>query len=144
MLRSKLQQDQLQALKSGDRVRLDTLRFILSQVKNREIEKKGELNDEETIVVLQKFKRELNESLDAAQKAGRSELEKNDRVQLAIVSEYLPAEMSDEDLKSEVERIISENKEVYEKTPKAIIGVLMKELKSKAESSRILAALNSR
>jgi uncharacterized protein YqeY len=143
MLRSKLQDDQLRALKSGDRERLDTLRFILAQVKNKEIEKKAELNDEETIVVMQKFKRELNESIDAAQKAGRTELETQSRGQLAIVSEYLPAEMSDEELKKEIGRIISENKDVYDKNPKAIIGVVMKELKTKAESPRILQALNA-
>lgn len=144
MLRAKLQQDQLQALKNSDRVRLETLRFILSQVKNKEIEKKAELSDEETIATLQKFKRELNESLDAAQKAGRPELEAQCKDQLKIVGEYLPAELSDDELKSEVERIIGENKDLYDKNPKAIIGILMKELKTKAESSRILAVLNSR
>lgn len=113
-------------------------------MKNREIEKKDELNDEETIAVLQKFKRELNESIDAAQKAARRELETQSRGQMTIVNEYLPAEMSDEDLKTQVDRIILDNKELYEKNPKAIIGILMKELKSKAESSRILAALNNR
>lgn len=144
MLRAKLQDEQLKALKSGDRQRLDTLRFILSQVKNKEIEKKAELNDEETIAVLQKFKRELNESLEAASKGERTELKKQCEAQLKITEEYLPAELSDAELKSEVERIISENKDLYDKNPKAIIGVLMKELKSKAESSRILRVLNSR
>lgn len=143
MLRSKLQDEQLQALKSGNRDRLETLRFILSQVKNREIEKKAELNDEETIVVLQKFKRELNESIEAAQKAGRPELEAQSKKQLEIVSTYLPAELGDDELKKEVERVIDANQDVYDKNPKAVIGVVMKELKGKAESQRILQILNT-
>lgn len=144
MLRAKLQGEQLQALKSGDRDRLETLRFILSQIKNREIEKKAELTDEETISTLQKFKRELNETIEAARTSGRSELLSQSEKQLSIVNEYLPAELTDEQLKAEIERIIAANQELYEKNPKAILGVLMKELKTKAESSRILQVFNSR
>ena len=54
MLGKKLQADQLAALKSGDKSKLDTLRFVLSRVKNKEIEKKDDLNDEEVIQILKK------------------------------------------------------------------------------------------
>lgn len=144
MLRSKLQDEQLQALKSGDRVRLDTLRFILSHVKNKEIEKKDELNDEETVAVIKKIHRELQESIDAAEKAGRTELAEQSKKQMEIIAPYIPAEMNDEDLKKEIEKIIAANKELYEKSPKAIIGLCMKELRSKADGTRIMAILNSR
>ncbi|MBI1862691.1 GatB/YqeY domain-containing protein [Candidatus Microgenomates bacterium] len=81
--------------------------------------------------------------MDAAKKAGRNELEAQSQKQLELVNTYLPAEMGDDELKGEVKRIIAANKDVYEKNPKAIIGILMKELKSKAESSRILQILNT-
>ncbi len=143
MLRKKLQEDQLTALKSGDKSKLEVLRFVISEVKNREIEKKSELNDEETIVVLKKFAKELKESIEAFEKGGRSDLVEGSKKQLTIISEYLPKEISDEELKREIEKIITENKAVYDQNPKAIIGICMKQLKTKADPSRIMKMISA-
>lgn len=143
MLRQKLQQDQITALKSGDKSRLEVLRFVIAQVKNKEIEKKTELNDEETLGVLKKFAKELKESIDAFEKGGRKDLVEANKKQLEIVAQYLPAEITDEELKKEIEKIIADNKAVYDQNPKAIIGICMKLLKSKADPSRIMKMLSS-
>ncbi len=144
MLRKKLQDDQLTALKNGDKDRLSLLRFIIAQVQNKEIEKKGELTDEETVAVLKKVARELKESIVAFEKGGRSELVEDNKKQLEIVSSYLPAEISDEELVAEIEKILAENKAVVEQNPKAAIGIVMGRLKSKADPSRIMPALKAR
>src|SRR3990167_9681072 len=103
MLRQKLQDDQVIALKSGDKTKLEILRFILAQIKNKEIDKNppagGELNDEETLVVIKKVTKELKESIEAFEKGGRKDLSDDSKKQLKIVSVYLPAEISDEELK---------------------------------------------
>ncbi len=144
MLRQKLQDDQLTALKSGDKARLTVLRFVISQVKNKEIEKKTELNDEETLVVLKKFAKELKESIDAFTKGNRTELADESRKQLEIISAYLPKEISDEELGIEMDKILEENKALVEGNPKAVIGIVMGRLKSKADPSRIMPMLRSK
>ena len=63
--------------------------------------------------------------------------------QLAIVSVYLPEEISDEELKQEVEKIIKENQALFDKNQKAIIGICMKQLKSKADPVRIMKIISS-
>ena len=141
MLRQKLQEDQIAALKSGDKDRLSVLRFIIAQVQNKEIEKKGELTDEETVAVLKKVARELKESIEAFEKGGRPELVENNKKQLGIVSSYLPAEMPDEKLNAEIDKILAENKALVEQNPKAVIGIVMGQLKTKADPSRIMTAL---
>lgn len=141
MLRQKLQTDQIVALKGGDKVKLDILRFILSQIKNKEVDKKSELSDEETLSVLKKIAKELRESIEAFDKGNRKDLSESSKKQLEVVSTYLPAEISDEDLKAEVNRVISENKSVFENNQKAIIGICIKELKSKADPGRIMKVL---
>jgi len=141
MLRQKLQDDMVAALKSKNTFKLNTLRFAIAQVKNKEIEKKTELNDEETLTVLKKFARELKESILAFEKAGRSELVEENKKQLEILSSYLPAEISDEELKNEVGKIIKENQETYNKNPKAVIGIAIRALKNKADSQRIVKIL---
>jgi uncharacterized protein YqeY len=145
MLRQKLQADQIAALKAGEKTKLEILRFILAQIQNKEIEKNppagGELNDDETISVLKKIAKELKESIEAFEKGGRKDLVEGNKKQLEVVSAYLPAEISDEELKKEIEKIIKENQSVFDANKKAIIGICMKSLKSKADPGRIMKTL---
>jgi uncharacterized protein YqeY len=141
MLRQKLQDDQIAALRAGEKTKLGVLRFILAQIKNKEIDKKSELTDEETMVVLRKVIKELKESVEAFEKGGRKDLLDDNKKQLEIASVYLPAEISDEDLKQEIESVIKQNQAVFDNNQKAIIGICMKQLKSKADPGRIMKAL---
>jgi len=143
MLRQKLQEDQIAALKTGDKEKLEMLRFVIAQIKNKEIEKKAELNDEETIAVLKKYAKELKESIDAFEKGKRKDLIEGSKKQLEIVVRYLPAEITDEELKKEIDKIIIDNKALYDQNPKAIIGTCMKSLRSKASPERIMKMLSA-
>ncbi|PIU74386.1 hypothetical protein CO005_00070 [Candidatus Roizmanbacteria bacterium CG_4_8_14_3_um_filter_34_9] len=143
MLRQKLQDDSILALKAGDKTKLNVLRFILAQVKNKEIDKQSELNDEETMVVLRKVIKELKESVEAFEKGGRIELLEDSKKQLEIALVYLPAEIGDDELKKEIERVIKENQAVFDNNQKVIIGLCMKELKSKADPGRIMKTLQA-
>ncbi len=144
MIKQKLQDEQLAALKAGEKNKLATLRYILAQLKNKEIEKNspagGELTDEEIVIVLKKIVKELKESIDAFTKANRPELVTESQAQLDIVTPYLPKDISDEELEKEIKRIVESNKNLPD--PKAIIGIAMRELKNKADPSRILSTLN--
>ncbi len=144
MLRQKLQEDQLAALKSGNKEVLEVLRFVIAKVKNQEIEKKAELNDDETVQVLKKVVRELNESKEAAEKGNRQDLIDQNVAQINILTPYLPAELSDEQLGAEIDRVIAANKDLFETNKKAIIGLCMKELRSKADGTRIMKILQPR
>jgi len=142
MLKQQIREDQVQALKNKDRQKLTTLRFILSQIQNKEIAKQKELDENETVDVIKKFAKELNESIDAFQKGNRADLLAESQKQLAIVNAYLPPEISDEELKSEIEKIIRENQALYDKNPKAIIGISIKALRGKTDSGRIVKMLS--
>jgi len=145
MLRQKLQDDSVAALKSGDKTKLNVLRFILAQIKNKEIDKNppagGSLNDDEVLVVLRKVIKELKESVEAFEKGGRKELAEDSKKQLDIASVYMPAEISDDELKGLIEKVIKENQAVFDNNQKAIIGICMKQLKSKADPGRIMKVL---
>ena len=141
MLRQKLQDDQIAALKAGDKTKLNVLRFILAQIKNKEIDKKSELNNDETLVVIKKVTKELKESIEAFEKGGRKDLSDDSKKQLEIVSVYLPAEINDEELKNEIGKIIKENQAVFDNNQKAVIGICIKQLKSKADPGRIMKTL---
>jgi hypothetical protein len=91
--------------------------------------------------VLKKAKKELLESIESFTKGGRADLIDESKKQLEIVAAYLPAELTDEELEKAVTALIAANQDAIAKNPKAIIGICMKELKSKADSSRIMSAL---
>ncbi len=141
MIQQKLQSDQIQALKSGEKKRLETLRYILAQIKNKEIEKREVLTDEEVISLLRKIVKELKESIDSFDKAGRTDLSQEYKAQYDIAISYMPAEISDEELKKAVEELKQKHMDVFEKNPKMLIGICMRELKNKAEPARILKQL---
>ncbi|MBI4974064.1 GatB/YqeY domain-containing protein [Candidatus Roizmanbacteria bacterium] len=141
MLEQKLQTDQIVALKAKDQVRLDTIRYIVSQIKNKEINTQKELTDEEVVSILQKVKKELHESIDSFTKGGRMNLVSEYQKQLDVLLAYLPPEMSDQDLELAVKELVEKNKELFASKPQALIGICVKELKAKADPARIMQAL---
>lgn len=143
MIKQQLQADQIAAMKAKDSVTLQTLRYILAQIKNIEIDKKVELSDEEVINTLRKEVKKLQDSIDSFKKAGREDLATEYQGQKDIIASYLPQELSNEELKSEIQKIVDANKDLFDKNPNALIGICVKELKSKADAGRISATVRS-
>ncbi len=92
MLKARLQKNQIAALKSGDKFKLDFLRYILAQIQNMEIEKKNSLDDQETVTILNKISQQLKESINASKQGQRKDLTDQYQKQYEIVREYLPSE----------------------------------------------------
>ena len=86
MLKSLLQKEQVDALKSHNQEKLDFIRYILAQIINAEIDKKGELTDEEIKVSLSKVMKQIEDGIEAAKKGGRSELLAKYETQKEILS----------------------------------------------------------
>lgn len=144
MLKQKLQADQLAAMKAGNHLQLDTIRYIVAQIKNKEIALQREVTEEEALSILQKVKKELNESIEAFQKGNRPDLVDEYKKQLEVLMQYVPKELDDSALEKEISTLIEQNKEAYAKNPKSIIGICMKGLRGKADSSRIMAILQKK
>lgn len=143
MLRKQLQTDQIVAMKAKNTHVLTTIRYILSEIKNQEIEIKRELNDEEITTLLEKITKKLNQSVEMFQKANRTDLVEENRAQLAIVQKYLPKQLTDSELEAEIKSLAEQNKEAIDTNPKAIIGIAMKELKSRADGQRIMRIIKT-
>lgn len=144
MITQKLQADQIAAMKAGNKVQLETIRYIVAQIKNKEIALQHPLTDEEAMSVLQKVKKELNESVESFTKGNRQDLVDETKKQLEVLLQYLPKELDDAALEAAVGELIEKNKDAYAKNPKSIIGICMKELRGKADSGRIMAILQKK
>ena len=137
MLTTKIQEDQLAALKAKDSVTLDSLRLLSAELKNKQIDVGHELTDEEAMGVIRKQVKQLTDAKEMFEKGGRADLVAENEAQITVLSAYLPTEISDEELRTEVERVISANTALRESSPNALFGVTIKELREKADPSRI-------
>jgi uncharacterized protein YqeY len=109
MLRKEdLQNEMKEALRSGDKVRLETLRLALSAIKLAEVDKRKSLDEMELLSVLQKEVKMRHESISDAKKAGREDLIPVIEKELQILGEHLPEPLSEEELKGLAEEVILE------------------------------------
>jgi uncharacterized protein YqeY len=96
------------AMKSGDKIKTNILRTLLSTLKEKQIEKKEDINEDEYLSIIKRLVKQLKESADAYQKAGRSELYEKEVSELDILKEYLPEILSEQQTLDLVKEVISQ------------------------------------
>ena len=113
MIRDQIKAALTSAMKAGDRPRTGALRLIQSALKNREIELRGGAGapaDDDAIVseVLQKMVKQRRESIDMYKKGGRDELAAAEAAEVAVIEEFLPTQMDDEDIGAAIDALVAE------------------------------------
>lgn len=139
-LSERIRKDLNDAIHAKNALRVSTLRMLFAAVKNKEIEERKKdigLADEEILAVIAKEAKKRKDSMAEFEKGGRADLVAQESAELEILSEYLPAEISDE----EVVRIINDGiRELGGPDPKkfgALMKVVMPHLKNRASGDRI-------
>jgi len=102
----KVQADMYTAMKSGDKEKANTLRNVLSKLKDKQIEKREALSNEEEIKILQTLVKQRKESIELYEKGGRDELASIEEQEMEIINSYLPKMMSDDSIKNIVKSVI--------------------------------------
>lgn len=112
MLRDTLKSAQISAMKAGDKPRLAAVRLILAKLKDRDIElrtgKAPEDDDTTVIDVLQKMAKQRRESIQMYEQGGRQELADAEAGELAVIEEFMPAQMSDDEITAAIASIKAE------------------------------------
>lgn len=104
----KLEQDMMQALKSKEKEKAGALRLIISKCKNKAIELRKELSDQEIIKVLQTVAKQHKESIKLYKEGNRNDLVEAEVRELGFVEVYLPSMMSEEDLRGLISSVVAE------------------------------------
>ena len=112
MLRDDINNALKDAMKARDEVRVSTLRLVNSTLKNADIEARGQgkppLADDDALGVLQKMIKQRQESVALYDKGGRPELAAQEREEIAVISAYLPKQMSDDEVNAAIAAIVTE------------------------------------
>jgi uncharacterized protein YqeY len=115
-------------MKAKDERKLSTLRMVNSTIKNADIEARGQgkppLSDGDLLGVLQKMIKQRQESVALYEKGGREELAAQERAEIAVISGYLPKQMSDDDIKAAIAAAIAETGASGIKDMGKVIGLL--------------------
>jgi uncharacterized protein YqeY len=137
-LKERINQDLKEAMKSGDKIRLETIRSIRALI--LEFEKSGigrEMNQDDEVKILSSAVKKRKDSIEQFRNAGREELASKEEKELGILISYLPKQLSEEEILIEVKRIAAEiGAKSKEDFPK-LMPVVMKELKGKAEGKLV-------
>lgn len=134
-LREEIQNAQKQAMKDRNEGKLSTLRLLWSAIKNAEIEKRAELSGEEILEVISRQVKQLKDSLVDFEKGGRQDLVDGVQKEIEILQNYLPAQLSEEELISIIKKTLIDNNINTNQDLGRAIGLIMKEVKGKADGN---------
>ncbi len=124
-----IQSDMYEAMKSSDKFKALTLRVALARLKDKKIEKREDLNQNEEIKIIQNLVKQRKEAADIYEKNDRSELMKNEMDELKILSMYLPQMMSEQELNVLIKEVISD----VGATSMSDMGKVMPEIMKRSE-----------
>ena len=121
-----IERDIKELMKSGEKRKVEIVRFILSHLKNEEKEKKRDLETSETIQILKRLLKRNQESFDQFNKAGRDDLASKEKEEIEVIQNYLPEEMSEEDIIKIISETIASSGATSIKEMGKVIGLIKK------------------
>jgi len=142
-LHDRLSNDLKQAMKDRDTELRDTIRFVLSAVKNVEIDKRAPLTADEEIALLRTQAKQRQDSIEQFRAGGRDELADREMAQLAILERYLPQQMNDEELAEFVRSGVDEVGASGPKEMGKVMGILSKRADGRVAGKRLSSAVQA-
>ncbi|KLO21061.1 aspartyl-tRNA amidotransferase subunit B [Marinitoga sp. 1197] len=132
---NKLNNDIKKFMKEKNSKALNAIKILKTEIKKAEVEKQRELNEEEILTIIRKQIKMRRDSIEQYSNAGRKDLVEEEKYELEILQQYLPPEMSDEEIENIVKNIINEIGENAKFGQ--IMGLAMKKLKGKVDGNRV-------
>ncbi len=146
-LKEKISEDIKTAMKSGDKVRLETLRTLRAVLMEKEIDLRGSgkaVTPDDEIATLLSAAKKRKESIEQFQAGGRMDLVAQETSELAIIQEYLPKQMGEEEIKQVIESVVKETGASSAADFGKVMPQVMKQLKGKADGKMIQELVKTR
>ncbi len=146
-LKEQITSDMKDAMRAKDKDRLGTIRLIQAGIKQREVDERIELDNEQVLAVLDKMVKQRRDSITQYRDAGRDELAAKEEAELEIIQHYLPEALSEAEIDSLIEEAIASSGAESMKDMGKVMGILKPKVQGRADmgavSARIKARLNS-
>ncbi|MBK32019.1 MAG: glutamyl-tRNA amidotransferase [Legionellales bacterium] len=136
-IKTQISNDVKDAMRSKDKDRLAALRLILAAFKQKEVDERIELSDEQSISILNKMAKQHRDSIEQFGQANRDDLIKKEQLELDIIESYLPEKLSEEEVNLLIDEAISETGANSVKDMGKVIGLLKGKLQGQADMGEV-------
>jgi uncharacterized protein len=143
-LKDRIQQAVKDAMRGGDKRRLGVARLITAAIKQREVDERIELDDEQIVLVLDKMSKQRRESLEQYRKAGREDLAEQEEYELTVLQEFLPEPLSDAEIDGLIEAAVTETGAAGIRDMGKVMGLLKPQLQGRADMGAVSARIKAR
>lgn len=147
-LKDRISEDIKNAMKTKDKIRLETVRSIKKVLLEKEVSVRPQgqesLTESQEIEVLAQQAKQRRDSIEQYRQAGREDLAEKEAQELAIIEEYLPGQLSDEEVGAVVDEIIAQTGASSAKDMGKVMGPVMQQLKGRADGQKIQAVVKAK
>jgi uncharacterized protein len=143
-LKQQLTEDMKTAMRGGDKHRLGVIRLVLAAIKQREVDERIELDDVQTLSVLEKMLKQRKDSVSQYVAAGREDLADVERAEMVVIDGYLPAKLSDEEVDALITAAIAETGATSARDMGKVVGVVKNKTAGRADMGQVSARIKAR
>ena len=143
-LKARLQEDVKQAMKARDRERLAATRMIMAAIKQREVDERIDLGDEQVIEVLTRMIKQRRDSQAQYEAAGRQDLADKEAYEIAVIGEYLPPPLDDATLDALIDEVVAQTGASSPRDIGRVMGALGPRVKGRADMGEVSRRVKDR
>jgi uncharacterized protein YqeY len=143
-LQNRIQQDMKDAMRSGDKPRRDVIRLILAAIKQREVDERIVLDDNQLLVVLDKMAKQRRESIEQFTKANRNDLVDQENFELGTIKHYLPEQLDDSAIDALIDEALQTTGASTIKDMGKVMGILKPKLQGRADMSTVSGRIKAK
>ena len=134
-MQQRLKDEMKQAMRSRDKARLGVIRLIMSAIKQKQVDERIVLDDEQVIVVLDKMLKQRRESIRQYKDAGRDELAEIEAAEILVIQDFLPEALSEEEIREMVQSAIADCSASSIKDMGKVMAILKPAMQGRADMS---------
>ncbi len=142
-LKNRIQEEVKNAMRARDKDRLAVLRLVSAAIKQREVDERIELDDEQVLLVLDKMVKQRRESLEQYEKAAREDLAAQEKMELEVIQSFMPEPLSESELEALIKAAIAESGASSMRDMGSVMNVLRPHVQGRADMKLVSQAVKS-
>ena len=143
-MKDQITADMKAAMRSGEKDRLGVIRLILAAIKQREVDERIELSDEQVLAILEKMVKQRRDSVSQFEAASRFDLSEKEAAEIVVIQHYLPTPLSEADIDAIVSQAISESGAAGAKDMGKVVGLVKGKVAGRADMGKVSALIKQK
>ena len=143
-IKSRIQEDMKTAMRAQEKERLATIRLIMAAMKQREVDERIELNDEQVLAIMTKMIKQRRDSISQFEAGNRADLAQKEAEEIRVIQQYMPSQLSEAEVDQAIAAAIKESGATSGKDMGKVMGVLKAKLQGKADMTVVSARVKEK